>query len=305
MMRVNRIDFQNGNYISEDKVWSNQNHGDDSDNPIHMLEGAGGPWVELTHPYGGDDGQVGADQVVVADSHKVSEPELGLGRPLVQPVHVLEGAGSTWVQLADPDERPSGAVEVVVPDSNWEAKAEGLSGSLVQPRRLLEGAATWVQLVDPMGGPEVMVESVHIVVQDPDSDGKWLGRSLVESVDTLEGACRAGMELADTIVRGKVVSHRAHRGRSVGEPVTRGKEPGLRAPLAHDVEGPATEAGGLDPEPGDSRPGRGESTGTNQHVASNKAGVCQSTGGETGSNLGESRFHFRIGKSHLPGTSAC
>jgi len=225
---------------------------------------------------------VSADQVVIPDSHKVSE--LGLSRPLVQPVHVLERACCPWVQLADPDERPAGAVEVVVPDSNWEAKAKRLSGSLVQPRRLLEGPATWVQLVDPVGRPEVMVESVHIVVQDPDSDGKWLGRTLVESVNALEGTCRAGMQLGNTVVGGKVISHRAHRGRPVCEAITCGKESGLRAPLAHDVKRPATEAGRLNSETGNSRPGRGESTGTNQYVASNEARVCQSTGGETGSN---------------------
>ena len=205
-----------------------------------MLEGVTS-WVKLTHPDGGDNGQVSADQVVVPDSDKVSE--LGLGRPLVQPVHVLEGACRTGVELADPDERPAGAVEVVVPDSNWEAKAEGLSGSLVQPRCLLEGAATWVQLVDPVGRPKVVVESVHIVVQDPDSDGKRIGRTFVQPVHALEGASRAGVELADTVVGSKMVSHRAHRGRPVGEAITRGKEPGLRAPLANDVERPAAEAG--------------------------------------------------------------
>ena len=46
----------------------------DSDNPIHMLEGARGPWVELAHPDGGDYGQVGAEQVVVADPDEVAEP---------------------------------------------------------------------------------------------------------------------------------------------------------------------------------------------------------------------------------------
>ena len=45
-----------------------------SDNPIHMLEGARGPWVQLAHPDGGDDGQVGAEQVVVADPDEVAEP---------------------------------------------------------------------------------------------------------------------------------------------------------------------------------------------------------------------------------------
>jgi len=81
-----------------------------------------------------------------------------------------------------------------------------------------------------------------------------------------------------------VVSNGAHGGGPVGEPITRGKEPGLGAPLAHDVERSAAEAGGLDSETCDSRPGRGESAGTNEHVPSNKTGVCQSTGRQTGSN---------------------
>ena len=51
---------------------SKWNH--DSDNPIHMLEGARGPWVQLAHPDGGDDRQVGAEQVVVADPDEVAEP---------------------------------------------------------------------------------------------------------------------------------------------------------------------------------------------------------------------------------------
>ena len=102
-----------------------------------------------------------------------------------------------------------------------------------------------MQLVNPVRCPEVMVQSVHIVVQDPNSDRKAMrvGRTLVESVDTLERARRAGVELADTVVGSKMVSHRAHRGRPVGEAITRGKEPGLRAPLANDVERPAAEAG--------------------------------------------------------------
>ena len=95
-----------------------------------MLEGACRPWMELTDPDGGDDRQVSAEQIVVTDSDKVSVPELGLGCPLVQPVHVLEGM-STWVKLADPDERPTGTVEVVVPDSNRHTKAKRLSRPLV------------------------------------------------------------------------------------------------------------------------------------------------------------------------------
>ena len=143
-----------------------------------------------------------ADQVVLPGSDKVSwEEELRLGGPLVQSVHVLEGAGRSWVQLVDPDERPAGAVEVVVSDSNREGiTIERFSRSLVQPRRLLERATTWVQLVDPVSGSEVMVESMNVVVQDPDSDGKWFGGTLVKSVNALEGTCRAGMELADTVV---------------------------------------------------------------------------------------------------------
>ena len=205
------------------------------------------------------------------------------------------------MQLADSDERPAGTVEIVVPESNQVAKAEWLSSSLVKPGRLLEGSATWMQLVDPVSSPEVVVQPVHIVVQDPNWDGKGVGRALVESVNSLEGACRSGVELADTVVGGKVVSHGTDRGRPVGEAVARGKEPGLGAPLAHDVERPAPEAGRLDSEPGDSRPGRGEATGTDKHVASDEAGVGQSAGGEIGSNLRESRFfvgfssHFRIG----------
>ena len=101
-----------------------------------------------------------------------------------------------------------------------------------------------MQLVNPVRCPEVMVQSVHIVVQDPNSDRKAMrvGRTLVESVDTLERARRAGVELADTIVGSKMVAHRADRGRPVGEAVTSGKEAGLRAPLTHDVERPAAEA---------------------------------------------------------------
>ena len=88
------------------------------------------------------------------------------------------------MKLADPDERPTGTVEVVVPDSNWDAEAKRFSRSLVQPGGLLEGTATWVQLVDPVGCSEVMVKPVHIVVQDSNSDRKAMrvGRTLVESV---------------------------------------------------------------------------------------------------------------------------
>ena len=43
-----------------------------------MLEGACGPWVELTHSDGGHNGKVSSEQVVVTDSHKVSDP-VGLG----------------------------------------------------------------------------------------------------------------------------------------------------------------------------------------------------------------------------------
>ena len=200
--------------------------------------------MELTDPDGGDHRQVSSEQIVVTDSDKVSEPELGLGGPLVQSVHVLEGACKARVQLADPDERATGTVEVVVPDSNWDAEAKRFSRSLVQPGGLLEGSATWVQLVDPVGCSEVMVKPVHIVVQDSDSDRKAMGvgGTLVESVNMLEGACVARVELADTVVGSKMVAHCADRGRPVGEAVTSGKEAGLRAPLTHDVERPAAEA---------------------------------------------------------------
>ena len=105
-----------------------------------------------------------------------------------------------------------------------------------------------MQLVNPVRCPEVMVQSVHIVVQDPNSDRKAMrvGRTLVESVDTLERARRAGVELADTVVVCEVVAHCTHRGRPVGEPITRGKEAGLGAPLTHDVERPAAEASRLE-----------------------------------------------------------
>ena len=39
-----------------------------------MLEGACGPWMELTHSNGGYNGKVSSEQVVVTDSDKVSEP---------------------------------------------------------------------------------------------------------------------------------------------------------------------------------------------------------------------------------------
>ena len=158
-----------------------------------------------------------------------------------------------------------------------------------------------MQLVNPVRCPEVMVQSVHIVVQDPNSDRKAMrvGRTLVESVDTLERARRAGVELADTVVGCEVVAHYTHRGRPVGEPITRGKEAGLGAPLTHDVERPAAQASRLESKPGDSWPGGSESTGTNQHVASDEAGIGESTGGETGSDLRESSllfvFSLRIG----------
>ena len=92
----------------------------------------------------------------------------------MQSVHVLEGMSSR-VQLVDPDERAAGTVEVVIPESNQVAKAKWLSSSLVKPGRLLEGSTAWVQLVDPVSGPKVVVQPVHIVVQDPDWDGKGIG----------------------------------------------------------------------------------------------------------------------------------
>ena len=185
----------------------------------------------------------------------------------MQSVHVLEGMSSR-VQLVDPNERAAGTVEVVIPESNQVAKAKWLSSSLVKPGRLLEGSTAWMQLVDPVSGSKVVVQPVHIVVQDPDWDGKGVGRALVESINSLEGACRSGMELADTVVGGKMVSHGTDGGRPVGETVARGKEPGLGAPLANDVERPAPKAGRLEAKPGNSRPGRGEATGSNKHVAS-------------------------------------
>ena len=202
-----------------------------------------------------------------------------------------------------------------------------------------------MQLADSVGGAEVMVEPVHVVVQEPDSNGNAMrvGRPLVETVNTLEGACRSGVELADAVVGGKVVSHSAHGGRTVGETVTCGKETGLcaslakvgdsskgtsrqaggvvvageagvevvvmgedqafgvnggvRAPLAQDMERPAAEAGRLNSEPGNSRPGGREASGANEHVAADdgwddNTRVGEGADGETGSNLGESRLLF-------------
>jgi len=185
----------------------------------------------------------------------------------VQPVHVLEGMSSR-VQLVDSDERSAGTVEVVVAESNQVAKTEWLGSSLVKPGCLLEGSTAWMQLVDTMSSSKVVVQSVHIVVQDPNWDGKGIGRTLVKSINSLEGACWSGMELADTVVGGKMVSHGTDGGRPVGETVARGKDPGLGAPLANDVERPAPEAGRLEAKPGNSRPSRGEATRSNKHVAS-------------------------------------
>ena len=55
---------------------ADQNHSRSiSNKPIHMLEGAGSPRVQLAHTDGGDDGQVvGAEQVVLAQSDEVAEP---------------------------------------------------------------------------------------------------------------------------------------------------------------------------------------------------------------------------------------
>ena len=107
-----------------------------------------------------------------------------------------------------------------------------------------------MQLADSVGGAEVMVEPVHVVVQEPDSNGNAMrvGRPLVETVNTLEGACRSGVELADAVVGGKVVSHSAHGGRTVGETVTCGKETGLCASLAKvgdSSKGTSRQAGGV------------------------------------------------------------
>lgn len=73
-----------------------------------------------------------------------------------------------------------------------------------------------------------MVEPVHVVVQEPDSNGNAMrvGRPLVETVNTLEGARRSRVELADAVVGGKVVSHSAHGGRTVGETIPAAKRPG-------------------------------------------------------------------------------
>ena len=72
---------------------------------------------------------------------------------------------------------------------------------------------------------------------------------------------------------------------------------GIRAPLAQDMEGPAAEAGGLNSEPGNSRPGGREASGANEHVAAddgwdNNTRVGEGADGETGSNLGESILLF-------------
>ena len=72
IVAVNHINFTEWQLYFRGQYLSKWNH--DSDNPIHMLEGARRPWVQLAHPDGGDDGQVGAEQVVVADPDEVAEP---------------------------------------------------------------------------------------------------------------------------------------------------------------------------------------------------------------------------------------
>ena len=259
-----------------------------------MLEGAGSPRVQLAHTNGGDDGQVvGAEQVVLAQSDEVAEP-VRLGGSLVQPVHVLEGVPA-WVQLADPNERASSSVQVVVTDPNGNGgEPERLGGSLVQPGCMLEGARQpWVRLADSVGRSEEMVWPVKIVVQDANSDGKRFSGPFVKTVNTLERAGRSWMELAHTVVGGKVVADGADRGRAVGEAVARGEEPGLGAPLPNDVDKrPAAKAGGLNTKPSDSRPGRGEASGADEHVASDEAWVGQRADRETRSNLMEGKFYF-------------
>ena len=259
-----------------------------------MLEGASCPRVQLAHTDGGDDGQVvGSEQVVLAQSDEVAEP-VRLGRPLVQPVHVLEGAPA-WVQLAETDERATSSVQVVVtdPDGNG-GEPERLGGSLVQPGCMLEGArqpGMW--LADSVGRSEEMVWPVKIVVQDANSDGKRVRGPFVKTVNTLERAGRSWMELAHTVVGGEVVADGADGGRAVGEAVARGEEPGLSAPLANDMDKrPAAEAGGLNTKPGDSRPGRGEASRADEHVASDEAWVGQRADRETRSNLVVGNFYF-------------
>ena len=260
-----------------------------------MLEGASSPRVQLAHTDGGDDGQVvGSEQVVLAQSDEVAEP-VRLGGSLVQPVHVLEGAGRPWVQLAETDERATSSVQVVVTETDGNGgEPERLGGSLVQPGCMLEGARQpWVWLADSVGRSEEMVWPVKIVVQDANSDGKRVGGPFVKTVNTLERAGRSWMELAHTVVGGEVVADGADGGRAVGEAVAGGEEPGLSAPLANDVDKrPAAKAGGLDTKPSNSRPGRGEASGADEHVASDETWVGQCADRETRSNLMEGKFYF-------------
>ena len=259
-----------------------------------MLEGASSPRVQLAHTDGGDDGQVvGSEQVVLAQSDEVAEP-VRIGGPLVQPVHVLEGAPA-WVQLAETDERATSSVQVVVTETDGNGgEPKRLGGSLVQPGCMLERARQpGVWLADSVGRSEEMVWPVKIVVQDANSDGKRVGGPFVKTVNTLERAGRSWMELAHTVVGGEVVADGADGGRAVGEAVARGEEPRLSAPLANDVDKrPASKAGGLDTKPSDSRPGRGEASGADEHVASDEAWVGQRADRETRSNLMEENFYF-------------
>ena len=259
-----------------------------------MLEGAGSPRVQLAHTDGGDNGQVvGAEQVVLAQSDEVAEP-VRHGGPLVQPVHVLEGVPA-WVQLAETDERATSSVQVVVTETDGNGgEPERLGGSLVQPGCMLEGARQprmW--LADSMGRSQEMVWPVKIVVQDANSDGKRVRGPFVKTVNALERAGRSWMKLAHTVVGGEVVADGADGGRAVGEAVARGEEPGLSAPLANDVDKrPAAEAGGLNTKSGNSRPGRGEASGADEHVASDETWVGKRADRETRSNLMEGKFYF-------------
>ena len=211
---------------------------------------------------------------------------------------MLEGAGSPRVQLAHTDGGDDGQVvgseQVVLAQSDEVAEPVRLGGSLVQPGCMLERARQpWVRLADSVGRSEEMVWPVKIVVQDANSDGKRVGRPFVKTVNALERAGRSWMKLAHTVVGGEVVANGADGGRAVGEAVARGEEPGLGAPLANDVDKrPASKAGGLNTKPGDSRPGRGEASRADEHVASDEAWVGQRADRETRSNLMEGKFYF-------------
>ena len=211
---------------------------------------------------------------------------------------MLEGAGSPRVQLAHTDGGDDGQVvgseQVVLAQSDEVAEPVRLGGSLVQPGCMLEGArqpGMW--LADSVSRSEEMVWPVKIVVQDANSDGKRVRGPFVKTVNALERAGRSWMKLAHTVVGGEVVADGADGGRAVGEAVARGEKPGLGASLANDVEKrPAAEAGGLNTKPGNSRPGRGEASRADEHVASDEAWVGQRADRETRSNLVVGNFYF-------------